>query len=134
VKLYNPDTGVTVPVVTGPGDAAVCDPTWCRVTVTGAGGLLGIDMMHPDGSGRQRIAGSTSTPTVADPTLLGRYVPLATDRPDGVGLELYDLTSGHTVLLAEHTGNVAGRGGVLWWSTGLGSALTWHALDLATLP
>jgi hypothetical protein len=134
VRLYNPDTGATVPVTTGPGDAAVCDPTWCRVTVSDAAGLVGIDMMHPDGSARQRIASSQSTPTVADPALLSRYVPLATDRPDGVGLELYDLTSGHTQLLAMHAGNVAGRGGVLWWSTGLGTALTWHALDLATLP
>jgi len=133
VTLYNLDTGVQVPLAPGPTEAAVCDPTWCRVTVTGDGGLVGIDMMHPDGSQRRRIAGSKSTPTVADPTLLGRYVPLATDRAGGVGLELYDLTTGQTQLVAERASGVAGRGGVLWWSTGVGAALAWHALDLAAL-
>jgi hypothetical protein len=134
VTLYNLDTGGKIPVAPGPTEAASCDPTWCRVTITGSGGLVGIDMMHPDGSQRRRISGSKSTPTIADPTLLGRYVPLATDRTEGVGLELYDLTTGQTKLVAEHASGVAGRGGVLWWSTGVGSALAWHALDLATLP
>jgi hypothetical protein len=134
VTLYNLDTGGQVPLTPGPTEAVICDPTWCRVTITGDGGLIGIDMMHPDGSQRRRIAGSKSTPTIADPTLLGRYVPLATDRVDGVGLEVYDLTTGQTQLVADHASGVAGRGGVLWWSTGVGAALAWHALDLATLP
>jgi hypothetical protein len=65
--------------------------------------------------------------------LLDRFVPLATDRADGVGLNLYDLTTGTTQLVAPRATNVAGRGTILWWSTGLGADLTWHALDLARL-
>ena len=90
--------------------------------------------MRPDSSERRRIAGPEATPTAADTTLLGRYVPLATELTDGVGLSIYDVTNDETLLVAQRAANVGGRGAVLWWSTGLGSQLTWHALDLSRLP
>jgi hypothetical protein len=133
VTLLNLVTNERRTVQPGPDEVAVCDATWCRVTVTGSGGLLGIDLMHPDGADRRRIAGPEGTPTGGDVTLLGRYVPLAIDRADGVGLSVYDLTTGQTQVVAQRAANVGGRGGVLWWSTGVGPETTWHALDLSGL-
>jgi len=134
VTLLNLATGEQIAVTTGSAEAAVCDPAWCRVTVTGSGGLVGIDVMRPDGSQRSRVGGPEATPTIGDATLLDRYVPLAVDREDGVGLNLVDLITGETQLVAARATNVAGREGFVWWSTGAGSELTWHALDLTRLP
>jgi hypothetical protein len=131
VTLQNLDTDKRVNVTTVAGEAATCDPTWCRVTVAGDAGLVGIDLMHPDGSGRVRVAGPEATPTIGDATLLDRYVPLAVDRADGVGLSLYDVSTGRTQLVAQRAANVGGRGAILWWSTGVGSGVVWHALDLS---
>jgi len=104
------------------------------VSVTNESGLVGIDVMHPDGSARRRIAGPEATPTIADATLLDRYVPLITDRGAGrIGLSLFDLTTANTDLVAIEVANVQGRDGVLWWSTGVGSALVWHAVDLRAI-
>jgi hypothetical protein len=64
-------------------------------------------------------------------------VPLATDRGDGLaastGLSLYDIDQDRIDLLAVGVANIQGRDGVLWWSTGIGDDLEWHALDLRTL-
>jgi hypothetical protein len=133
VTLINLETGEEIDANPGDNGALVCDPVWCRVAVTGDAGLAGIDLMHPDGSQRRRVAGPEATPTIGDATLLDRYVPLAVDRAEGVGLSLHDLTTGQTQLVAVHASNVAGRGGILWWSTGTGAQLTWHSLDLSAL-
>jgi len=134
VTLRNITTGEEVTFATAPDESAVCDPSWCRVAVAGGSGLVGVDLVRPDGTERRRIAGPEATPTIGEPVLLGRFVPLATERPDGLGLSLYDLTTGETELLAPRAGNVGGHGGILWWSTGVGTELTWHALDLSRLP
>jgi hypothetical protein len=135
VSLLNLSNNAKVSVTTAPAEIAVCSPSWCRVAITGDSGLVGIDMMHPDGTQRRRIAGAEATPTIGDATLLDRYVPLATDRGDGggVGLSLYDLQTGRTDLVTTQAANVQGRDGVLWWSSGAGSNLTWHAVDLHSL-
>jgi hypothetical protein len=131
VTLVDITTDATVTVATGTADVPLCSPTWCRVALVGGDGLTGIEMMHPDGSQRRRIAGPEATPTIADATLLDRYVPLATDRgAGGSGLSLFDLTSGRTDLVTPTAANVQGRDGVLWWSTGAGTSLVWHAVDL----
>jgi hypothetical protein len=134
VTLLNLETNQRIDVFVEPTDVAVCDPVWCRLTVTGEEGLVAIDVMQPDGAGRRRIAGPEATPTIGEVALLDRYVPLAVDRSDGVGLSIVDLTTGKTHLVAPRATNVAGRGGIVWWSTGAGPELTWHALDLTRLP
>ncbi len=135
ISLINLSTDATATVTTGATEVAACSPTWCRITVTSDTSLVGIELMHPDGSDRRKVAGSEATPTVADPTLLDRYVPLATDRGDGgVGLSLHDLETRKTELVTAQAANVQGRNGVLWWSTGAGITLTWHAVDLRQLP
>ena len=87
----------------------------------------------PDGSGRRTVAGPEATPTAADFVLLDRYVPLAIDRDDGVGLSVYDIDSSELRQVALRAADVGGRSGILWWSTGLGAELVWHALDLSRL-
>jgi hypothetical protein len=135
ISLVNLSTDAKSTVATGPAEVAACSPTWCRITVTSDTALVGIELMHPDGSSRRKVAGSEATPTIADPTLLDRYVPLATDRGDGgVGLSLYDLETRKTDLVAPQAANVHGRNGVLWWSTGAGATLRWHAVDLRQIP
>ena len=134
ITLVNLETNQRIDVSIEATDVAVCDPVWCRLTVTNGQGLVAIDVMRPDGTDRRRIAGPEATPTIGDAALLDRYVPLAVDRSDGVGLSIVDLTTGRTHLVATRATNVAGRGGIVWWSTGVGPELTWHSLDLDRLP
>ena len=134
VTLLNLETGERIDVGVEPADVAVCDPVWCRLTVTSDQGLVAIDVMRPDGTERRRLAGPEATPTIGDAALLDRYVPLAVDRSDGVGLSIVDLTTGRTHLVATRATNVAGRGGIVWWSTGVGPELIWHSLELSRLP
>ena len=133
VTLLNLATQERIVVTPQPNEAVACSPVWCRVSVTGEGGLVGIDVMRPDGSQRQRIAGPEASPTIGEAALLDRYVPLATNRADGVGLSLYDLDRGQIQPIAPRAASVGGRGSILWWSTGVGTALTWHDLDLSRL-
>lgn len=133
VTFVNLETGEQRTTAVAGTEAVVCDRMWCRIAVSDDTGLVGIDMMRPDGSERRRIAGPEATPVIGDPTLLDRYVPLAVDRGDGVGLALHDLVTEQTRVIAAQATNVAGRGGVLWWSSGAGATLTWHALDLTGL-
>ena len=46
---------------------------------------------------------------------------------------LYDIKAARLVVVADAVGQVAGRQGVLWWSTGGPQTITWHSLDLTTL-
>lgn len=138
VRLLNLDTGDEITIRTEPDEVAACGPTLCRLAVVADNAVVHIDLQRPDGSERRRIAGAEATPTIADPALLDRFVPLKTDRGDGestVGadLSIYDIQSGRTDLVATDVGTVQGRGGVLWWSTGTDADLTWHAIDLRAL-
>ena len=133
VTLLDLETDQRVQVTPAPDEAVVCIPRWCRVSIVSDASLVGIDMMHPDGSDRRRIAGAEATPTIGAAALLDRFVPLATQRPDGVGLSLHDLSTGQTHLVSARAANVRGHGSILWWSTGLETELTWHALDLSLL-
>jgi hypothetical protein len=137
IDVVNLTTGERVVVATQTLELAACSAVWCRIGVLGQNRLVRIDLQRPDGSQRRRVAGSDATPTIADVTLLDRFVPLATDRGDGLaastGLSLYDIDQDRIDLLAVGVANIQGRDGVLWWSTGIGDDLEWHALDLRTL-
>jgi hypothetical protein len=134
VTLLDLTTGTLTAIGTEADEVPVCSLAWCRISVSGAEGLVGIDLARPDGGERRRIAGPEATPIIADATLLDRYVPLATDRGEGSGLSLYDAVTGRTDLVAVDVANVQGRDGVLWWSTGAGTELVWHAVDLHAIP
>ena len=134
VQLVNLTTNQKVTVNTAPTETAACGPTWCRFAVVDDGGLVRLDLQHPDGSGRRRIAGPEATPAVDQVALLDRFVPLKTDVPGaGVGLSLYDIDSGKTALVAIGVSNVRAAAAALWWSTGSGSSTVWSALDLSAV-
>jgi hypothetical protein len=128
VEMLNLSTNQKLTVPTQVAEVATCSPTWCRMVVLNGNDLVRIDLQRPDGSDRRRIAGSEATPTITDVMLLDRYVPLKTD----AGLSIYDVTTGRTDLVAANVGDVQARGSILWWSTGAGTELVWHAIDLRT--
>jgi hypothetical protein len=136
VQLANLTDGKRVAVPTQVGEVAACGPAWCRMSVLNGDQMVRMDLQRVDGSDRRRIAGSEATPTIADVAVLDRFIPLATDRGDGqpgVGLSLYDITTGRTDLVAVDAASIQARNGMLWWSTGTGVDLRWHAVDLRTL-
>jgi hypothetical protein len=91
VQLRNLSTGATVRVATAAAEVTSCGPRWCLIGVLGDNALVRLDLAHPDGTQRRRVAGADATPTVRDATLLDQFVPLATDR--GVGLTGGGLTN-----------------------------------------
>jgi hypothetical protein len=125
--------------VQGAGTAlTTCSPSWCRVLVMSAAGLVRIDLMHPDGTARQRIAGSAAAAAVADVALLDRFEVLAEGQTDSAltGTErllVYDLRTRRTVDVSAGVSGAFSRGGVLWWSTGDQDTLVWHTVDLRTV-
>jgi hypothetical protein len=132
VDLVNIKTDQKVRVKTSQAELVACSPVWCRVLVlTGNSGPARIDLMHPDGTRRQRVAGSQSTSSTSDVAVLDRFEVL-TDN-GSMRLSLYDAKARRTVLVADTAGSVFVRGGVLAWSTGDHETLAWHALDLRTL-
>jgi hypothetical protein len=135
--LRNLGTGRDVQVRGSGPELVTCSPTWCRVTVvTPAGSLLRIDLMHPDGTARQRVGGSQATSAIADIAPLDRFVVLAEPDPnsDLTGTQhllAYDVATTSTVDIADGVNAATYRGGVLWWSTGDEDAV-WHTVDLRT--
>jgi len=137
IQLLNLTTRQRLKVATQFAETGVCGPQWCRMGVIADNELVRIDLQRPDGTERRRVAGNEATPTLVDVSLLDRFVPLATDRGDnaaGVGLSLYDITTGRIDLVAPDAENIGGRAWMLWWSTGSGDDLAWNAVDLRALP
>jgi hypothetical protein len=133
-RMRNTLTRRDTPVVTSGPETAVCGPVWCRVSATGR-----IDLMHPDGSARRRIAGGDARAAVTDATVLDRFALLDEPGPGGdpVGpatLLAYDTAGGRTVEVSGGVDSAGAGGGMLWWSTGADAdAIVWHALDLRTV-
>jgi hypothetical protein len=137
-RLRNLATGRDTPIPATGTELTTCSPVWCRVLVLSGDGLVRIDLMHPDGSARQRVAGSAASAAVTDVALLDRFEILAEAGPDAdltgtEGLLLYDLADGRTVDLSPAVSGAFSRAGVLWWATGDQDALVWHTLDLRTV-
>ena len=138
VELLNLDSGRQVRVATSATELVSCSPVWCRALVLAKDGPARLDLMHPDGSDRQRAAGGRASAAVQDVGLLDRFEVVS--QSGGAGsvtssqqLLLYD-TKRHTLVpIAGGVGVVQARGPILWWSTGDNDALRWHALDLRTL-
>jgi hypothetical protein len=144
--LRNLATGRDTEVRAGGGELTTCGPVWCRVMVLGGGqgstgqgsGLVRIDLMHPDGSGRRRIAGGAAGAAITDVAELGRFEILSEAGPDAAltgteGLLVYDHKTGGTVDVSAAVSAAFSRGGVLWWSTGDQDTTIWHTIDLRTV-
>lgn len=140
VELRNIDTDQRITV---PGDAnelITCNPVWCRVLLFGSAGQAArTDLMHPDGSGRLRVAGRGVVSAVLDVALMDRFEVLSIGGPPVTGVTtrlkilLFDAAADRSVVLATDVTTIQARGSVVWWSTGENETLTWYALDLRTL-
>ncbi|WP_433305153.1 hypothetical protein ACQP2F_17295 [Actinoplanes sp. CA-030573] len=136
-RLRDMATGRQIRISVPAHQLAGCTLSWCRVMVMNPGGALaGIDLMHPDGSGRRRIAGGGAQAAVTDVAVLDRFEILSEPAPDSdltgaAGLLVYDIATGRTVTISSAAGGVFTHDGMLWWSTGE-TDLVWHTLDLRT--
>lgn len=136
--LRNLSTGQEVAVPRTRRGATNCSPTWCQVVVLAPNGFTRIDLMHPDGSAREHIAGGAAETVIADVAPLDRFEVLAQTGPNSeltgnAGLRVFEIATKRTVEVSPDAGNVSYRAGVLWWSTGNQDASVWHALDLRTV-
>jgi hypothetical protein len=138
VQLRDPVAGKRLTAPAEANELVTCQPSWCRVLVLSSGGPAQVDLMRPDGSDRQKMAGSAATAALSDVALLDRFEVLTRAGKDGSptsssDLLLYDVKRKRTVRVGTGVGMVLARAGVLWWSTGDDTELRWHALDLHTL-
>jgi hypothetical protein len=136
-RLRNTASGRDVPIATTGTEQVTCSPTWCRAMVLNGEGLARIDLMHPDGSARRRIAGSGAQAAVNEVAVLDRFEILAEPGPTSdltgtAALLVYDIATGRTVLVDPAADGAFTKGGMLWWSTGDQDTITWHTLDLRT--
>jgi hypothetical protein len=137
-RLRNIATNRETPVESTGAELTTCAAAWCRVLVMNGDGLARIDLMRPDGSQRQRVAGGTASAAITDVALLDRFEILAEAGPDSdltgtEGLLVYDLATHRTVDVSPAVAGAFGRNGVLWWATGDQDSLVWHSLDLRTV-
>ena len=136
-RLRNLRTRRDTEVSFAPGELTTCSPVWCVAMVMSDAGLVRIDLMHPDGSARRRIAGGGAQAAVADVAVLDRFEILSEAGPDSdltgtAGLVVYDISTGRTVQIARAADGAYARNGVLWWSTGAPDDAVWHTVDLRT--
>jgi hypothetical protein len=138
IELRNLVTGQRIAVARTPPEVVSCGPVWCRVMTPGPDGRLArTDLMHPDGTGRIRVAAGSVSAAISDIALLDRFEVLVSTTPDAstdtFTLVLYDLTTNRSTVLADAAATVRGHGSIVWWSTGDDGAVTWYALDLRSL-
>ena len=138
-RLLNLTTSQQIMVPHTPGELTRCSPAWCRIGIVGSNVLVRIDLMRPDGTARRRIAGGDTSPILNDVALLDRFEVLIADSDParataGQRLDLYDISTGKTVTVANGVATAMAHDGLLWWSTGDEAALTWQVLDLRDLP
>jgi hypothetical protein len=137
-KLHNMATNRDVEINSTGVELTTCSPVWCRVMVMNGGGLARIDVMHPDGSARSRIAGGAARAAIQDVAVLDRFEVLSEPGPDSdltgtEGLLVYDISRRRTVDISAAVSAAFSRGGVLWWSTGDQDSIVWHTVDLRTV-
>ena len=137
--LRNLDTNQDMHVA-GLGSRSVtqCSPAWCQVATLSRDGSSRIDLMHPDGSARQHVAGGTAETVIADAAPLDRYEVYSATGPDSdltgnVRLLVFEIATRRTVEVSPDAGRVSYRNGVLSWATGSQDTFIWHALDLRTI-
>ncbi|WP_250037239.1 hypothetical protein [Paractinoplanes maris] len=139
-RLRNLATARDTPIVSGGLDVLTCGPVWCRAMVMGEETLTRIDLVRPDGTGRRKIAGGAAQSAITDVAVLDRFEILAEPGPDtdltgAAALVVYDIATGRTVDVASDADGAFSSGGLLWWSTATADEeITWHSLDLRTVP
>lgn len=123
---------------TGSRSTTQCNPTWCQVASLSRDGTNRIDLMHPDGSGRLRVAGDTAETVIADVAPLDGYEVYSeigpnSDLTGNVQLLVFEIATRRAIEISPDAGRVSYRNGVLSWATGSQDTFIWHALDLRTI-
>ncbi len=136
--LKNLVTGRDVAVAATSRAVSNCSPTWCRAVSLTSDGYSRIDVMHPDGTARRKVAQGPVETAVADVAVLDRFEIFAqtggnADLTGNAQLLIYDIIGRRTVEVSPDAANVVYRGGVLCWSTGNLDLFLRHALDLRTI-
>jgi hypothetical protein len=117
-KLRNLESREETTVPASGTQLTTCSPVWCRVVVLSDAGPVRIDLMRPDGSARQRVAGAA----IADVAPLDRFEVLIEPVPSAPlsgtqRLLVYEIPTGRTVDLGTTVNTADYRNGVLSWST-----------------
>jgi hypothetical protein len=115
-----------------------CSPVWCHTVSLTSDGSTRVDLSHPDGGGRVRIAGDGVSPAITDVAPLSRFDVLAKTDPNveisrNEELLVYEIATRRTVELSLNAVTVSYARGVLWWANGTENATQWHTLDLRTV-
>jgi hypothetical protein len=136
-RLRNMLTGRDQAVAPTTRGTARCGPVWCRVTSLDSEGTS-IDLMHTDGTGRERIGDTTMAAVLTDPAPLGRFeimgkIDTNTELTNHVQLIAYEIATRRLVVISPDAFDVTYSAGVLWWSTGNDDSFVRHALDLRTV-
>ncbi|MEU7908774.1 hypothetical protein [Actinoplanes sp. NPDC049118] len=138
-RLRDLTTGREVAVArAGRRATTACGPAWCRVAALAGDGTNRIELMHPDGSGRERIAGDVAATVITDVAPLDRFEVLAQVGPNSEltgnsQLVVFEMATRQTIEISPDAGSVSYRDGVLWWTTGNLDGVVWHSLDLRTV-
>ncbi|GGJ86062.1 hypothetical protein GCM10010123_14570 [Pilimelia anulata] len=136
-RIYDSKKRTERTVSTTPTESIKCTPAWCRVGVSGPNGLSRVDVMRPDGTGRERMAGPVGT-VMNDVAVAGRFEPFSIPEDPMTGtitLRLYDIKTKQVIEVARGAAVVESQGTMLWWALGEpGRQYTWHTADLAAVP
>lgn len=136
--LRNLTTGRRIAVPSADRTVTACSPAWCQLVSLNADGYARMELSHPDGSARRKVAEGTVATAITDVAVLDRFEVLArvgpqSDLSGNQELLIHDLRTRQTVLVSPDAGNIAYRAGVLWWSTGDQSSFVRNSLDLRTI-
>jgi hypothetical protein len=139
IQLDNLATGARTPVKVPASKQVSCSPIWCRTIPNNIAQGSETDLVRPDGTDARRIGDANATAVASDVALLDRFEVLVSTVSSNANttvsrLSLYDIAHRRTVLIDPAATNAGARGAFLWWSTGDNETLTWHGLDLRTLP
>lgn len=134
--LRNIVTAQDVAVSADPRAVTNCSPRWCRAVSLTENGAR-IELMHPDGTNRRKVAEGQVETIVADVGVLDRFEIYAetggnADFTGNARLLAYDIAGRRTIQISPEAADVEYRGGVLWWSTGTRELFLRHSLDLRT--
>ncbi|GAA4603639.1 hypothetical protein BJY16_004688 [Actinoplanes octamycinicus] len=136
--LRNLATGQRIAVPSADRTVTACSPAWCQMVSLNADGYSRMELSHPDGSARRKVAEGTVATAITDVAVLDRFEVLARVGPQSElsgnqELLIHDLKTRQTILVSPDAGNITYRAGVLWWSTGDQSSFIRNSLDLRTI-
>ena len=136
--LKNLVTGARVAVSPTRRAVTNCSPAWCRVVSLDSDGFTRIEVMHPGGDARRRIAGGDVETLLSDVALLDRFevyakIGATAELTGNAEVLLYEMARQRTVQVSPDANGVTYRGGVLWWSTGTQDSFVRHTVDLRSI-